>query len=435
MKNNKRIGLSLSGGGYRATIYHLGTLKKLKELGLLDKIDVISTISGGSITGAFYSLNQSDFTDFENKLKKVVKKNIIDTILFSPRMLLVYFILLAIVYLAFRLLYTPYPWMSSLVLIGVIYFILKFQYFIFPSSKMISDLYSKWFFDNKTLDELSEKPILAINATNIETCRLFTFSKKRMSDSSYGSKANPDGGIAFSQKKFPISLAVASSTCVPFAFSPIYIDKNYFEDPKDYDVIKPCLVDGGVYDNQGLHKLTQDNSYYSCDIIIVSDAGNKLASQTHFSNVIQLLTRTSDIFMDRIKKVQMIQHVYENYQTNKRQIAYQSLGWDVDNCFSGFMTNLKKGIVTESVIQDHAIPQTDIDNGEWDKIEHYLKIKINYMQILSQSPSPEELALARSVVTNLKPLPDDEINALIKQAYCMTELQTKLYCPFLFLDT
>ncbi len=433
MKNDKRVGLSLSGGGYRATIYHLGTLKKLKELGLLDKVDVISTISGGSITGAFYNLHQSNFTDFENRLKKAVKRNIIDTILFSTRMLFVYGILLAIICLSFWLLYTSYPWISLLILVGIIYVILKFQYFIFPSSRMVNNLYSKWFFDNKTLDELSEKPILAINATNIETCRLFTFSKNRMSDSSYSSKARPDGGIAFSQKKFPISLAVASSTCVPFAFSPIYIDKSYFEDPKDYDLIKPCLVDGGVYDNQGLHKLTQDNSEYNCDIVIVSDAGNKLVPQNHFTNVIHLLTRTCDIFMDRIKKVQMIQHVYENYRTNKRQIAYQSLGWDVDNCLSGFMTNLKKGIVTQSVLQDHGIPQIDIQNREWDKIEHYLKTKINYTQILSQSPSAEEIELARSVVTNLKPLSDAEIDALIKQAYCMTELQTKLYCPYLFL--
>ena len=48
----KRVGLSLSGGGYRATIYHLGTFRKLKEMDILDKVDVISTISGGAISGA-----------------------------------------------------------------------------------------------------------------------------------------------------------------------------------------------------------------------------------------------------------------------------------------------------------------------------------------------------------------------------------------------
>ena len=49
----KRIGLALSGGGFRAAAYHLGTFRKLQDLGLLDKIDVLSCVSGGSIAGAF----------------------------------------------------------------------------------------------------------------------------------------------------------------------------------------------------------------------------------------------------------------------------------------------------------------------------------------------------------------------------------------------
>ena len=57
MKTQK-IGLALSGGGYRAAAFHLGVLKKLKELNILDKIDIISTVSGGSIIGAYYLLNK-----------------------------------------------------------------------------------------------------------------------------------------------------------------------------------------------------------------------------------------------------------------------------------------------------------------------------------------------------------------------------------------
>lgn len=44
----KRIGLALSGGGFRAAAFHLGVFRKLKELGLLWKIDVLSCVSGGS---------------------------------------------------------------------------------------------------------------------------------------------------------------------------------------------------------------------------------------------------------------------------------------------------------------------------------------------------------------------------------------------------
>lgn len=46
---DKRIGLSLSGGGSRAVAFHLGTLRALEDLKLLDEIDVISGVSGGSV--------------------------------------------------------------------------------------------------------------------------------------------------------------------------------------------------------------------------------------------------------------------------------------------------------------------------------------------------------------------------------------------------
>ena len=53
----KRIGLALSGGGFRAAAFHLGVFKKLHELGLLWKIDLLTCVSGGSIAGGFLALN------------------------------------------------------------------------------------------------------------------------------------------------------------------------------------------------------------------------------------------------------------------------------------------------------------------------------------------------------------------------------------------
>lgn len=53
MIGSKKIGLALCGGGYRASAFHLGAMDKLNELDILEKIDVISTISGGLITGAY----------------------------------------------------------------------------------------------------------------------------------------------------------------------------------------------------------------------------------------------------------------------------------------------------------------------------------------------------------------------------------------------
>lgn len=58
MIEEKKIGLALSGGGYRAAAYHIGTLRALHKLGILENVDVISSVSGGSITAAYYALNK-----------------------------------------------------------------------------------------------------------------------------------------------------------------------------------------------------------------------------------------------------------------------------------------------------------------------------------------------------------------------------------------
>lgn len=429
MKDDKKIGLSLSGGGFRATIYHLGTLRKLKEMNLLDKIDVISTISGGSITGAYYGLHRNNFEDFEKGLINVVKQNIIRKIFLSFIPILILLFLFINLGIIIYLLFTDYAWLSSIILLISILILIKYQFKLLPVSNIVNNLYAKYFFDNKTLNDLTDYPVIAINATNVETGRQFTFSRNKMSDSSYEFPMDNSKPIKFKQKDFPISLAVTSSTCVPFAFTPVYIDKIFFEDEKDFDRIKPCLVDGGVYDNQGVHKLTQKKSSYECDVIIVSDAGDMMPRFSTFNNVVQLLIRTSDIFMNRIKNYQMIQHVYENYRFNQKQIAYQSLGWDFDSCIKGFMENLKKGAVLPSVINAHNIDEHHIVNKEWEKIQSNLEKNIDYESIKTKQPSNDEIIIARGVTTNLKTLTDKEINALVKQAECMTEIQIKLYCP------
>lgn len=69
-----KLGLSLSGGGYRAAAFHLGTIRKLQQMGILERVDVISTISGGSITGAYYCLQKDDYAGFEKICTRVFRK-------------------------------------------------------------------------------------------------------------------------------------------------------------------------------------------------------------------------------------------------------------------------------------------------------------------------------------------------------------------------
>src|ERR1035438_500056 len=185
MKDGKKIGLALSGGGYRAAAYHLGTLKKLNQMGILDKVDIISTVSGGSITGAYYCLYGNNFTEFENGLTGALKSSVVKGVVFSGRFLLIIFSILIILTVMLSLLFTHYAWLSFILLISTIVILLKFQFKIFPVSSIIENLYDKYFFSKKVLNDLNESPTIAINSTNLETGRPFTFSKNRMNDSKY----------------------------------------------------------------------------------------------------------------------------------------------------------------------------------------------------------------------------------------------------------
>jgi predicted acylesterase/phospholipase RssA len=53
----QRLGLALSGGGFRAAFFHIGVLARMAELGILRRVEVISTVSGGSIVGALYYIH------------------------------------------------------------------------------------------------------------------------------------------------------------------------------------------------------------------------------------------------------------------------------------------------------------------------------------------------------------------------------------------
>jgi hypothetical protein len=59
------IKLTLSGGGYRAASFHLGTLSYLQRIGLLDEVDTLSTVSGGTFTGMRYAISLKEKTGFD----------------------------------------------------------------------------------------------------------------------------------------------------------------------------------------------------------------------------------------------------------------------------------------------------------------------------------------------------------------------------------
>src|SRR6476659_9937067 len=66
-----RIGLALSGGGFRASLYHLGLVRFLRDAGILSQVAHITSVSGGSIFSAHLVLNWDRYNGSDEEFEKV----------------------------------------------------------------------------------------------------------------------------------------------------------------------------------------------------------------------------------------------------------------------------------------------------------------------------------------------------------------------------
>lgn len=72
-RDSAKIGIALSGGGSRAMAFHLGCLRTLHRLGILERARVLSTVSGGSVIGAMYAVHDGTFEEFEHQVRAVLR--------------------------------------------------------------------------------------------------------------------------------------------------------------------------------------------------------------------------------------------------------------------------------------------------------------------------------------------------------------------------
>jgi len=75
------VGLALSGGGFRAIAFHLGCFRALNDLGLLDRLQVISSVSGGSLIAAMYAYSNDSFRQFEARVVALLRRGLVSGIL------------------------------------------------------------------------------------------------------------------------------------------------------------------------------------------------------------------------------------------------------------------------------------------------------------------------------------------------------------------
>ncbi len=441
-KEEKKIGLALSGGGYRAAAYHIGTLRALHKLGILDMVDVISSVSGGSITAAYYALHKDDFEEFEKTFKEKLKRGVLGT---SGVLLAIYLIIFLIVIVGvpiFLACCSMPPCCKVMIAFGIwiitLITLLDGQFVILPSSKLIARQYDKNFFENKKLSDLPDSPVLAINATEITYNRIFTFSKIKVAGGDFKE-------WMFAKDDIPLSFAVMASSAFPLGINPIKFPTEYIAKDRE-DKQRPYLIDGGIYDNQGCHKFTEPSSSYKADYSIISLAENDNPVYKEYKNSISLLARVINLALNRIDKLQEAKNMYAS-DNSKQRCAYVVLKWN-DNLSLiplRFLQNAQNGNVPLEVMQMHGFTEEELtelksleamrenDKAKADvlflKYVDKVKSSIGWPDLYAKRPSKEKVDEAYGVRTSLFGLKNSEIDALGAFSEWMTEVQCKLYLP------
>lgn len=423
MEDKIKIGLALSGGGYRAAAYHLGTLRALYKLGVLDMIDTISSVSGGSIASAYYLLHNGDFKNFDERFYKKLGCGVMHLAFLN--ILLVFGMFAALGFLFS-------PWLSLLIVPSFWFFCYK----MFPLRWLVELQYRWLFFGNKTLSDLPDKPSLVINTTDVAQGCLFKFSKNRAWGYNYQNRMMHDD--AFTGVNFPISTAVMASSCVPFAFAPLRMPEKF---RKKKTATCPLLVDGGLYDNQGVHELGEYGDH-SEKYIIVSNAGNTELDDKSIQNIFKMLVKTSNILMKRIEKMQSRKNMFLS-ENIERRYAYCNLNYDItDRLVKSFVYNIAFGLVPTEVCVLHGLSkdsvttfrdsfkQTNvIDNTMMTEFVTQVKQDIGWDELQKTCPTEKEAVCAKNVGTNLIGLSKKKRDALTKYAEWMTTVQVRLYLP------
>ena len=313
-----KLGLGLSGGGFRASLFHIGVLCHLAELDLLRSVEVISCVSGGSIIGAFYYLHLKNlleskddaeiFRDDYIRMMKTVESDFLSGVQLNVRMRA--FSDFGKNLKMFRRDYSRSDRMAELY--DEIFFSRPAGQQRVPlSSLKIQPLHGPDNFHPRKHNgnRRAKVPMLILNATTLNTGRNWQFTAVDMGE------REPQGGAAAFDTNFilpafrfddehlpdekyrhvPLSIAVAASACVPGIFHPLALTNLYPD-------VTPQLVDGGVQDNQGLSALL----FEECSDIIISDASGQLQDLDRpGTGFLSLTERTNSVLMARVRELEL----------------------------------------------------------------------------------------------------------------------------------
>ncbi|HWH95680.1 MAG TPA: patatin-like phospholipase family protein [Baekduia sp.] len=407
-----KVGLALSGGGYRASLFHIGVLAALAERDVLRHVEALSCVSGGSILGAFYYLalgrllTTTEDHDITQRTYSDLVRQLADDFLAGVKKDL-------------RGQLSANLWEDA-----------KMVTPLTSRTDRAADLFDEHFYSTVsrwqpgdgtgawTMPDLmiepagrgpgfspryenwrrtAKVPVLVINATSMNTGRTWQFTASWMGEppdpGTDRVNANPRlrrmyyADAPEGWKRPRLADAVAASASVPLVFPPLRLDGVY----PGYDV---ALADGGVHDNQGIASLLEQD----CSVVLVSDASGQLEEdKTPMRNAVAVALRTKGVLMSRVRGLQLDGLELRLHAGSVRAVM---------------TVHLKKGLASSAVDwidgpEDHDSGADEPTSGDQERREAY-KISEDAQRALA------------AMRTDLDAFSDDEAYSLMAAGYRMT---------------
>ena len=331
------IGIALSGGGSRAIAFHLGCLRALHDQGILDQVKILSTVSGGSVIGALYTLTDEPFPEFENRVRTVLKRGLVWPTLCTaflttegPKALLCWALVGS-------------QTLMFLILSGIV----RLLSLVAPAETRERWRLNGWrppvrqfasrttifrramddeLFKGAGLDDIKgNKPRLIINAAELRTGSAFYFSARESGSWRLGKLARTNIALAY---------AVAASAAYPLLLPAIDDRLPFNRRDGSRRLERVTLTDGGVYDNLGLAPLWPDRdpsislNVTSLDTIICCNAGYGLRHDSPTQFLFGRLKSAFACIHDRAQNAAM-KRLFELKESGKLEnVAIPYLGQD-----------------------------------------------------------------------------------------------------------
>ena len=283
MRFMSNTGLALSGGGFRATLYHLGVIRYLRDSGSLGHVSDIAAVSGGSILAAHLVLNWNRYTGDDAAFAEAAGE-IIRFVQFDLRNHIV------------RRLPLTFPVRLAGKLVG------SNTESLSPNA-LLESYDRRFLFGDRRLFELPVRPNLHILSTNVSDGTLAIFNRLGLHVLRRGhGPHDPDPFQHIPGTMMGVAKAVGASSAFPGFFPPVRVSSddlgvNAGEFPGE------SFTDGGVYDNLGtrafnwIHRLADVDH----ERILVSDAGKpfQILGRSTIGFIAQSI-RATDILWDRV---------------------------------------------------------------------------------------------------------------------------------------